>query len=128
MAIDQNALQASRKKIQESIEKQHADRRRQLQKVRITIARTGLEAFSDRKLAKAIQQFNLAGKTIFGGHELNPNTRQLLETGIMNFVIGHDVLSEEEAAAQHVEALLNKRPPTIVPLSPVRIYTKYSCN
>jgi LacI family transcriptional regulator len=79
-------------------------------------------------IGKAIEQFNLAGKTIFIGHELNPNSRQLLETGIMNFVIGHDVLSEVEAAVHHVEALLEKRPPTVVQLSPVRIYTKYSCN
>jgi LacI family transcriptional regulator len=79
-------------------------------------------------IGKAIQQFNLVGKTIFVGHELNPNSRQLLETGIMNFVIGHDVLSEVETAAQHVEALLNRRLPAIAPLSPVRIYTKYSCN
>jgi LacI family transcriptional regulator len=79
-------------------------------------------------IGKAIQQFNLAGKTVFIGHELNPNSRQLLESGIMNFVIGHDVLSEVEAAAQHVVALLDKRAPTNAPLSQVRIYTKYSCN
>ena len=57
---------------------------------------------------KAIQQFNLASKTIFIGHELNPNSRQLLETGLKNFVIGHDVLSEVEVAAHHVAALLDK--------------------
>jgi LacI family transcriptional regulator len=79
-------------------------------------------------IGKAIQQFNLAGKTVFVGHELNPNSRQLLETGIMNFAIGHDVLSEVEAAAHHVIALLDKQVPTTAPLSRVRIYTKYSCN
>jgi LacI family transcriptional regulator len=79
-------------------------------------------------IGKAIQQFSLAGKTVFIGHELNPNSRQLLESGIMNFVIGHDVLSEVEAAAHHVVALLDKQAPTIAPLSQVRIYTKYSCN
>ena len=79
-------------------------------------------------ISKAIAEFDLAGKTVFIGHELNPNSRQLLETGIMNFVIGHDVLSEVEAAAHHVVALLEKKEPKIVPLSRVRIYTKYSCN
>jgi LacI family transcriptional regulator len=79
-------------------------------------------------IGKAIQQFNLAGKAVFIGHELNPNSRQMLEAGIMNFVIGHDVLSEVEASIHHVENMLDKRPPTIAPLSLVRIYTKYSCN
>jgi LacI family transcriptional regulator len=79
-------------------------------------------------IGKAMQQFNLVGKTVFIGHELNPNSRQLLETGTMNFVIGHDVLSEVEAAVRHVVALLDKRAPDVVSLSRVRIYTKYSCN
>lgn len=79
-------------------------------------------------IGKAIQQFNLTGKTVFIGHELNPNSRQLLETGLMNFVIGHDVLSEVESAAHHVVALLEKKEPKIALLSRVRIYTKYSCN
>ena len=79
-------------------------------------------------IGRAIEEFNLAGKTVFIGHELNPNSRQLLETGIMNFVIGHDVLSEVETAVSHVEALLDKRTLPVVPQSPVRIYTKYSCN
>jgi LacI family transcriptional regulator len=79
-------------------------------------------------IGKAIQQFDLAGKSVFIGHELNLNSRQLLETGIMNFAIGHDVLSEVEVAAHHVVTLLEKRTPTIIPLSRVRIYTKYSCN
>ena len=79
-------------------------------------------------ISKAIAEFDLAGKTVFIGHELNPNSRQLLETGIMNFVIGHDVLSEVEAAAHHVVALLERKEPKIVPLSRVRVYTKYSCN
>ena len=79
-------------------------------------------------IGKAIQRFNLTGKTVFIGHELNPNSRQLLETGIMNFAIGHDVLSEVQVAAHHVIALLEKKPLTIVQQPRVRIYTKYSCN
>ena len=79
-------------------------------------------------IGKAIHQFNLTGKTVFIGHELNPNSRQLLETGIMNFAIGHDVSSEVEAAAHDVVALLDKKPLTIVQQPRVRIYTKYSCN
>jgi LacI family transcriptional regulator len=79
-------------------------------------------------IGKAIQQFKLAGKTVFIGHELNPNSRLLLETGSMNFAIGHDVLSEVEAAVSHVVALLDKQAPGVNALSPIRIFTKYSCN
>ena len=79
-------------------------------------------------IGKAIGQFKLAGKTVFIGHELNPNSRLLLETGIMNFAIGHDVLAEVEAAVQYVVALLDREVITAVPLSRIRIYTKYSCN
>ncbi len=79
-------------------------------------------------IGKAIQQFNLAGKTVFIGNELNANSRQLLEAGIMNFVIGHDMPAEVEAAADHVVALLDKKTPTVVPFSRIRIYTKYSCD
>jgi LacI family transcriptional regulator len=79
-------------------------------------------------IGKAIEQFKLSGKTVFIGHELNPNSRLLLETGIMNFAIGHDVLSEVEAAVRYVVAVLDKNVPEQVPLSRVRIYTKYSCN
>lgn len=79
-------------------------------------------------IGKAIQQFGLEGKIVFIGHELNPNSRLLLESGLMNFVIGHDVLAEVEAAAQHVALMLDKRVPKIVPSSRVLIFTKYSCN
>jgi LacI family transcriptional regulator len=79
-------------------------------------------------IGKALKEHNLVGKVIFIGHELNTNSRQLLESGIMNFVIGHDVLSEVEAAVKYVIAAMEKKTPALVPQSRVRIYTKYSCN
>ena len=79
-------------------------------------------------IGKALQENNLVGKVIFIGHELNTNSRRLLETGIMNFAIGHDVISEVETALRYAETLVNKKPPESIPLFPVRIYTKYSCN
>ena len=77
-------------------------------------------------IGRALQQSSLAGKTVFIGHELNPNSRQLLESGIMNFVIGHDVFSEVETAVQHVAAMLDQQVPAIVRSSRILIYTKYS--
>ncbi len=79
-------------------------------------------------IGKALKEHDLVGKVVFIGHELNSNSRMLLETGVMNFAIGHDVLSEVEAAIKYVIALLEKKTPALVPQSRVRIYTKYSCN
>jgi LacI family transcriptional regulator len=79
-------------------------------------------------IGKAIQQFNLAGKTIFVGHEINANSRHLLEAGVMNFVIGHDVPLEVETAIRHIMNPIELKNAPPVPLSRVRIYTKYSCN
>ena len=79
-------------------------------------------------IGKAISEFDLAGKTVFIGHELNANSRHLLETGVMNFAIGHDVALEVETATRHVIDLLDNKAPEPPALTRVRIYTKYSCN
>jgi LacI family transcriptional regulator len=79
-------------------------------------------------IGKALAEFDLLEKTVFIGHELNPNSRHLLESGVMSIVIGHDVLVEVEAAVNHCLALLET--PTLLqpPLTQVLIYTKYNCN
>jgi LacI family transcriptional regulator len=79
-------------------------------------------------IGKALAEHGLVGKVVFVGHELNFNSRHLLETGVMNFAIGHDVLQEVEAAIRLATALVNQQSVAAPPLSPVRIYTKYSCN
>lgn len=78
-------------------------------------------------IGRALQESGLAGKTVFIGHEINANSRLLLESGLMHFAIGHDVDREVALCIEYVSALLDKRPPP--PLTPtrVRIYTKYSC-
>jgi LacI family transcriptional regulator len=79
-------------------------------------------------IGRALQAEGPAGRVIFIGHELNANSRTLLESGLMHFAIGHDVDREVALAIDYIGALLDKRPPP--PLAPtrVRIYTKYSCN
>jgi LacI family transcriptional regulator len=79
-------------------------------------------------IGKALKEHDLIGKVTFIGHEINANSRYLLEAGIMNFVIGHDVQAEVEAAVRQVAALLEKRTLVPLPFSMVRVYTKYSCN
>ncbi|MBI3674697.1 MAG: substrate-binding domain-containing protein [Rhizobiales bacterium] len=79
-------------------------------------------------IGRALGDFNLQGKVVFIGHELNFNSRMLLETGVMNFVIGHDVAAEVAHAIDFVTALLDKRPLPALGHTRVRIYTKYSRN
>ncbi len=79
-------------------------------------------------IAKAITEHGLAGKTVFIGHELNANSRMLLETGVMNFTIGHDVTHEVELAMSCAIQAAGRRPITPPAFTRIRIYTKYSCN
>jgi LacI family transcriptional regulator len=79
-------------------------------------------------IGKALEDHGLIGKVVFIGHELNANSRQLLESGIMNFALGHDVALEVDRAIRHMLALLEQRKPAPPPLSRVQVYTKYSCN
>ncbi len=79
-------------------------------------------------IGKAICEFDLQGKLVFIGHELNANSRHLLETGVMNFAIGHDVSLEAAAAIRHAIGLIEQKPLPPPAPTPVRIYTKFSCN
>lgn len=76
----------------------------------------------------AITEAGLVGKTVFIGHELNGNSRVLLETGVMNFVIGHDVAQEVEMALNCAVQAAGRKPITAPAFTRIRIYTKYSCN
>lgn len=78
-------------------------------------------------IGRALEDSGLAGKTVFIGHELNTNSRTLLETGLMDIVIGHDVEQEAALAVKSVEAKWNGLP---VPAgsTEVKIYTKFNCN
>jgi LacI family transcriptional regulator len=79
-------------------------------------------------IGKAISESGLAGKTVFIGHELNGNSRMLLETGVMNFVIGHDVVHEVELALNCAIQAVGRKAVTPPAFTRIRIYTKYSCN
>ena len=78
-------------------------------------------------VGKALTELGLVGTTVFIGHELNPNSRHLLETGVMTFAIGHDVELEVETAIGHCLALLGTPTQPPPPLTRVRVYTKYNC-
>jgi LacI family transcriptional regulator len=79
-------------------------------------------------IGQALEAYGLTGKTTFIGHELNPNSRRLLEAGQMDIVIGHDVHQEVALSIDYLLALLDKKNlPSIAPTK-VRIFTKFNCN
>ncbi len=79
-------------------------------------------------IGRALAESGLGGKTVFIGHELNANSRMLMEQGLMHFAIGHDVEREVELAIEIITARLDGRPLPPAPPMRVRVYTKYSCN
>jgi LacI family transcriptional regulator len=79
-------------------------------------------------IGKALSDHNLAGKTVFIGHELNANSRMLMETGVMNFAIGHDVTQEVELAINCAVQAAGRKAVVPPAFTRIRIYTKYSCN
>ena len=79
-------------------------------------------------IARALGEEGLDGKAVFVGHELNPNSRTLLESGGMDFVIGHDVDVEVALSVETVLAHLDGRPAPPSTRTRVRVYTKYNCD
>jgi len=78
-------------------------------------------------IGRALEAEGLGGKVVFIGHELNPNSRMLLESGLMHFAIGHDVDREVDLAIDYIRAVLDKRPAPPLPPARVRVYTKFNC-
>jgi len=78
-------------------------------------------------VAKAVNEMDLKEDIIFIGHELNKNSKNLLENNKMDFVIGHDVELEIEMAfdkiTNHDKEIENK----IFYHSDILIYNKYNC-
>ena len=77
-------------------------------------------------IGRALDASGLAGKTVFIGHELNANSRNLLETGLMDVVIGHDVDHEVALSVKCIEAAWSRRP---LPAgsTEIKIHTKFNC-
>ena len=78
-------------------------------------------------VSKALQEFDLVGKTFFSGQELNANSRLLLERSVMNVAIGHNIAQKIEEALDCVRMALDGRQILSPPRTRVLIHTKYNC-
>nr|WP_321983093.1 LacI family DNA-binding transcriptional regulator [uncultured Lichenicoccus sp.] len=78
-------------------------------------------------VARALRDAGLQGKTIFIGHELNANSRILLEGGEMDVVVGHDLDDEMALAVDAVTRYLRHGTVAGFGPTPIRIHTKYNC-
>lgn len=83
-------------------------------------------AGANRGIAKALENAGKAGETVFVGHELTNHSRNLLEAGIMDYVISHDFVSELASAARWIKDNLNGV--TTEPAhSQILVHTRYNC-
>ena len=79
-------------------------------------------------IAHALRDEGLQGKVVVIGHELNANSRMLLESGGMDFVVGHDLEREVALSVEIINAFLDQRPAPSSTPTQVRVYTKFNCD
>ena len=77
--------------------------------------------------AKAINEMDLQQDIIFVGHELNKNSRNLLENNKMDFVIGHDVELEIETAFNKIVNYDSEIENKTFYYSDILIFNRYNC-
>ena len=78
-------------------------------------------------VARALEELNFKEQVIFIGHELNKNSRYLLENDKMDYVISHDVELEIKIAFEKIKNNLNNFKDKSAYFSDVIIYNKYNC-
>jgi LacI family transcriptional regulator len=77
-------------------------------------------------IARALEDEGLAGLTIFVGHEINENSRLLLERGTMDLAIGHDFDQEFAMSVECIRVALQGQQP-IKRLTQSLLFTRYNC-
>lgn len=77
-------------------------------------------------IGRALQDEGLAGRTVFIGHELNANSRMLLEKGIMDIAISHD-FDREIALAVDCIRMARDRVQALSRITPSLLYTRHNC-
>ena len=77
-------------------------------------------------VAEAVKDTGYKNQIIFIGHELNKNSKQLLDTEEMSYVIGHDINFEVEKSFSIIEDFYNEAPINNFQTNTF-IYTKHNC-
>ena len=77
-------------------------------------------------IGRALEDEGLAAKTIFIGHELNNNSRLLLERGTMDLTIAHDFDREISMSVECIRMALQGQQP-VNRLTSSQLFTRYNC-
>ena len=77
-------------------------------------------------VAEAVRDTGYKNQIIFIGHELNKNSKQLLDTEEMSYVIGHDINLEVEKSFSLINDFYNEKPIKNFH-SNTLIHTKFNC-
>lgn len=78
-------------------------------------------------IGRALEADGLVGTTVFVGHELNGNSRKLLENGLMDLTIGHD-FQREMAMAVDCIAMANGGVQPANHLTQSLIFSRHNCS
>lgn len=78
-------------------------------------------------VGKALEDEGLSDKVIFIGHELNVNSRSLLERGIMDIAIGHDIEHEIDLSVDCIKSAIKGVQPVNC-LSQSQLFTRFNCS
>ena len=83
-------------------------------------------AGANRGVAMALERTRCETETVFVGHELTNRSRELLESGTMDYVISHDFAAELGAAVRWIQEC--RAGVTAAPAhSPILVHTRYNC-
>lgn len=78
-------------------------------------------------VGKALEDEGLSDKVVFIGHELNVNSRSLLERGIMDITIGHDIEREIDLSVECIRSAIEGVQP-INCLTQSQLFTRFNCS
>jgi LacI family transcriptional regulator len=78
-------------------------------------------------VGRALVELGMDREVVFIGHELNANSRSLLRSGVMDYLIGRDQEREVMLSLAMIEAVLDGRPYHDRDETQVRIISRHTC-
>jgi LacI family transcriptional regulator len=79
-------------------------------------------------VARALREAGLQDEVVFIAHELNANSRMLLESSVLDLVIGHDLAREVALSVDAITTYLRQESVPVISPTEVCVFTKYNCN